>query len=322
MKIKHISAWASLALLVTLILSSAAYAAASKTINTAKGQLHKDYFAIPVSVALKAGYAFVKTEGGVADAAKKVSLDAAAINMPFDKLLAEISAGCLNKQKMSVKSRSSFIWNGDRAELLKIFQTSGKLTIGKWVLVVDRGENLCWMISGLYDAADQKTGEAVLAMIKSSWWTRSEVETLSPPLLGSVSTMRTPFKIAGFRQGALIYTKDGSIPTKEADQALFVISSLQRSCATADMRAEFAKKNITEVERDAKLEIISQSAETIAGLPAVVTVAYTNGTPQSLVYQATLFKNSSVIMLVGIARQNTAKNLEIFHKLTASYKED
>ncbi len=58
-------------------------------------------------------HVFGDRTGGVADAAKKVSLEAAAISMPFDKLLAEISAGCLNKQKMSVKSRSSFIWNGD-----------------------------------------------------------------------------------------------------------------------------------------------------------------------------------------------------------------
>ena len=145
-------------------------ASVPKAMDVAKSPLHKNYFEIPVAVVPRAGYNFKKTESGVADNAKKVSLDAVLLHMPYTRLLDEITNDCLKKGNMEVKSRSSFIWNGSAAELLKIFQPNGKTVIGKWVLIVDRGADTCWMISGAYNAKDTKAAQAMLATIKSSWW--------------------------------------------------------------------------------------------------------------------------------------------------------
>lgn len=318
MKITHAAA----AFMTAAVLFSAAAAyAVPKTIANQKNALHKNYFDIPVSVIPRAGYSLKKTDAGACDAAKKIALEGSVINMPYDRLLDELSSGRLSKEKMSVKSRSSFIWNGDRAELLKIFQPSGGVTMGKWVLIIERGPDLCWMISGVYNSSDMKAGEAVLGMIKSSCWPAREAEEAAPPLLGSVETTGTQFRIAGFRQGSLVYTKDGNIPTKDADQALFVISRTPSDYIVSDRRVDYAREKIMDVERSSKCDIISETNETVAGMPAVVTVAYTSGKEPALIFQALLFKTTDVISLVGIARQNTAKNLEYFHKLTASYKE-
>ena len=156
----------------------------------------------------RAGYNFKKTESGVADNAKKVSLDAVLLHMPYTRLLDEITNDCLKKGNMEVKSRSSFIWNGSAAELLKIFQPNGKTVIGKWVLIVDRGADTCWMISGAYNAKDTKAAQAMLDTIKSSWWPADGTgrPAAAATLPANVNTKGTPFRIAGFRQDSLIYT--------------------------------------------------------------------------------------------------------------------
>ena len=322
MRIKY-KALSAAVLLLGFTAFPAFSAEAPKVIEVAKSPLHKNYFEIPVAVVPRAGYNFKKTESGAADNAKKVSLDAVLLHMPYTRLLEEIANDCLKKENMEVKSRSSFIWNGSAAELLKIFQPSGKTVIGKWVLIVDRGADTCWMISGAYSAKDAAAAQAVLDTLKSAWWPSDDTaqQAVSGTLLANVKTEETPFRIAGFRQDSLIYTKDGRIPTQDPDQALYVISHVSGAYIPSEKRESFAAEHIAEVERGAKLEIISQTQESINGLPAIVTVAYTEGEPQSLIYQAAVFKASRVTMLVGIARRNIPQNLESFHKLTASYRE-
>ena len=323
MRIKYKGLPAAL-LLLGFTVFPASGASVPKAMDVAKSPLHKNYFEIPVAVVPRAGYNFKKTESGVADNAKKVSLDAVLLHMPYTRLLDEITNDCLKKGNMEVKSRSSFIWNGSTAELLKIFQPNGKTVIGKWVLIVDRGADTCWMISGAYNAKDTKAAQAMLDTIKSSWWPADGTgrPAAAATLPANVNTKGTPFRIAGFRQDSLIYTKDGRIPTQDPDQALYVISHVPGQYIPTEKRGSFAEEHIADVERGAKLEIISRTQETVNGLPAIVTVAYTEGEPQSLIYQAVIFKSSKVTLLVGIARKNIPKNLEAFHKLTASYKED
>lgn len=322
MRFKHVTAAAMLALMVAV--NPQSLWAGAKTINVTKNALHRDFFTVPVSIIPRAGFSFKKTDAGIADTAKKICLDGSVINLSYDKFLDELTSGSAGKGKIDIKSRSSFIWNGDRAELLKIFQPGAGVTMGKWVLIIDRGENVCWMITGAYNSADAKASEAVLAMMTSAYWPERETaeEETALPLPGNIDTSRTPFKIAGFRQGSLVYTKDGAIPTKDADQALFVLSRLQSDYIIGDKRIEFANAKINTIERGAKLDIISQTKETVGDIPAVITVAYTADKEPALIYQAALFKNSGVVLMVGIARKNTAKNLDIFHQLTASFKEN
>ena len=303
---------------VALFLAVPFSAEAAKTVSPIRSAFHQSYFALPVQLAAKGGIKLTKTGNGATDKVKKVSFEASELPMPYDELLTELTHGRLEKEKLEVKSRSSFIWNGDRAELLKLFQKNGAMTIAKWVLVIDRGEN-CWLLSGFYNSKNSQTGQAVLDTLKTAWWEKLQAkEEKTPLLLGASDTKGTPFMLAGFRQGSLIYTKDGAIPTKDKDQALFVITSLSREYVPQEERAGRAAALLDKIERGAKLEIISQTEEKIDNSPAVVTVAYT-GT-KALIYQAVIFRPDEVLTMVGIARQNTAKNLESFHKLTASYK--
>lgn len=317
----------ALALLVTaasaaLAVPPALCADAPEVINNKKTVLHKNFFDIPVALVPKMGYNFEKIEGGVVDKKQKVSFEGTLLHMPYSRLIDEIMHDALKKGGMEVKSHFSFIWNGSRAELMKIFADGRGGTIGKWVLIVDRGADKCWMISGSYNSKDMRSAQFVLDMIRSAWWENGDNEEGSGwPLYGGIDPEGTPFRLAGFRQDALIYTKDGRIPTQAADQALFVVSLAAREYIAPEKRAEFALAEVRKVERGAALEIISQTEETIGGAPAVVITAKTKDAAQALIFQAALFHGQRVTMLVGIARGETDANLAHFQKLASTYSE-
>ena len=176
----------ALVIAVSALSSSPALCAeAPEVINNKKTVLHKNFFDIPVALVPKMGYDFEKIEGGVVDKKQKVSLEGTLLHMPYSRLIDEISHDALKKGGMEVKSRYSFIWNGSRAELMKIFAGGRGGTIGKWVLIVDRGADKCWMISGSYNSKDMRSAQFVLDMIRSEWWENGgEGRTAGKSLLG------------------------------------------------------------------------------------------------------------------------------------------
>ena len=319
-RIRFACAALSLVFAAMLALPFASFADAPRVINVQKTVLHKNLFEIPVLIVPKLGYKFEPIEKGVADKKQKVALEGSMIHMPYAQLLDEISHDALKTGNMEVKSRYSFIWNGSRAELMKIFAEGSGGTIGKWVLIVDRGAQKCWMICGSYNAKDMRSAQFVLEMIQSVWWENGAEEAVWP-LYGSVDTTGTPFRLAAFRQDALVYTKDGRIPTETEDHALFVVSSPLREYLAPEKRVEYALGELGKIERDAPLEIISQEEETIAGVPALAITAKTKDESPALIYQTALFHGQRVTMLVGIARGEIDANLAHFQKLTASYAE-
>lgn len=314
----------SLALALILSLSLFAHPALSsdapKVINVEKTPRHREFFEIPAALALPDGYSFVKTDSGIADKKKKIALEASLVHIPCAELLEEIKNDCLKEKKMEVKSQSSFIWNGDRAELIKLFQAGGKTTVGKWVLLVERG-GATWMISAAYSAKDANASQAALDIIKTAWWQQGKTDDTAFESAPAVpDTSGTPFHAADFRSNTLILTKDGKLPTQAPDKALFVVSEAAEARYTEERREAFAKEHLSAVEPGAELEIISNEKKILNGNPAIVTVAYATSEEQrKLIYQAALFRMSKVALFVGIACGNTAENLEYFSKLTDLY---
>lgn len=308
-------------MLALLAIASPAAFAEPKVVNTQKTSSHVSVFTLPVWFAPQLGFSLERVSGGCcADKKKKVSLEAAELRVSYETLLGEFSEENLKNAGMELKLRSDFIWNGSNATLMKVFQ-NGKKTVGKWLLIVDRGA-VSWMISGLYDAKDSSRGAAVLAMIQSVFWENDAAKehfTKYMAPFGSIDTGKTAFKLAGLRQDAFVYTQDGEIPTKSPDGALFVVSRRFDTQLMPEGRLSFAKEALNEVEPGGALEISAESDITADGLPGVEVIANTTGESQKLIYQAILFGPSDSTVMVGIARGGSIEALEAFHTLALSY---
>ncbi len=307
-------------MLFAFVAISAAYADEPKIINTGKTDAHQSIFEIPVYIVPATGLNLTKTRDGCVDKLKKVSIEGSQIRVAYRALLEEFNEQNLKKAGVDLKLKSEFIWNGTPATLLKVFQKSRTSVMGKWILIIDRGQDT-WMINGLYEAKDPKRGEAVLSMLKSVCWDAEDENAALLMPLGNVTAEGTPLRLAGLRQGAFVYTKDGSLPTKSEDGSLFVVSRQRDTCVGLDKQARFAKERLAQIEKGRKFEIISEKNIIIDGLNGIELVAYTEEKPKDLIYQTLLFDYKDSHVLVGIARGNAPENLDIFHKLAESYKQ-
>ncbi len=306
-------------LLFFFLIAGNAAAEGPKEINTEKNPLHRSVFALPVYVVLPESCSFVKSHAGCVDKTKKVSLESSVIRLPYSALLEEFTEENLKKASMELKMKNEFIWNGSSAMLMKIFQKKGSSLVGKWALVVDRGEE-CWMINGLYPAGDQSCGEAVLKTIKSAYW---ENEKSSFPIeipQGNVEVNGTPLKLASLLEGAVVYTKDGFLPTKKDDGSLFVVSRLSNIFVTPDKQLGFAKEKLQMIEKGEKVDIISEKTVMIDGLTGIEIIGYTAGEQTKLIYQTMLFDGKNSHVMVGIARSAIPENLDLFHSTAETFK--
>lgn len=306
-------------LLFFFFIAGNADAEGSKEINTEKSPLHRSVFAMPVYVVLPDGCSFVKSQAGCVDKTKKVSLESSVIRLPYSALLEEFTEENLKKASMELKMKNEFIWNGSSAILMKIFQKKGSALVGKWTLVVDRGEE-CWMINGLYPAKDQKRGEAVLKTIKSAYWENEKSSSSAEIPQGNVDVHGTPLKLAALLDGAVVYTKDGFLPTKKDDGSLFVVSRLSNTFVTPDKQPGFAKEKLQMIEKGEKIDIISEKEVMINGLNGIEIVGYTSGEQTKLIYQTMLFDGRNSHVMVGIAKSDIPENLDLFHGTAETFK--
>ena len=306
-------------LLLLIFMTGSADADDPKIINIEKTPLHMSVFAMPAYVILPEGCNFVMTEAGCVDKSKKVSLEASVIRLPYSVLLEEFNEENLRKDDMELKMKNEFLWNGTSAMLMKIFQKTSSCLVGKWTLVVDRGKE-CWMINGLYPAKDQSRAEAVLKTIKSAFWERAKDFSAVEIPLGSVDVGNTPLKQAGLLDGAVVYTKDGLLPTRKDDGSLFVLSRFSNTLITPDKQPSFAKDRLQKIEIGEKIEIISEKKVTIDGLNGVEIVGYTSGEQKKLIFQTMLFDSKNSHVMVGIAKSGIPENLSLFHNTAETFK--
>ena len=318
MSLKYL--FAAISALFMLITCQGAASAEPAAVTSVRTPEHEELFDIPLLIKPAKGLTLQRHDGGCADKVKKVAVEASEVRVPYETLVQEFSETNLKKAGMNMKLRSEYIWNGSRATLLKIFQKSKTTVMGKWVLLIDRGEK-SWIVNGLYDSKDQKRSEMVLGMLKSSFWEESPVmEQLEAAPLGGIKTDGTPMKLAGIRQGAFIYTKDGLIPTKHEDGAFFVVyRHLNKSLLMPEQRAIYARGELSNIEKGKEPEIISENTVQIDSLSGVEISAYTKEAKKQLLFVTLLFDGRDAIIMSGSANENTIENMDLFHRLSATY---
>lgn len=310
-----------LAITLSLALSAAAAGTATgsqvKIIETQKTPRHKQIFEIPLFVALPQKSSLINTPAGAADKQLGYTLDASVIYMPLELLSREFTEEKLSERGLELKAYSEFLWNGSPAALMKVFRTLGDGKVkGQWVLTIDRRDHT-WMISGAYDAKNQESAAEVVEILKTAWWDKSEdAPTVSDAASAGIDTSGTPFRLAKISSGALIYTKDGRLPTKSSDGAIFVASKTNNAHIAADMQAQFAKEKCVQAALENELEIISEKQSSVSGGNLLEIVARADSEEEeTIIYQTMFFGRSDYNTMVGITNGNE-DNIKYFQKLS------
>lgn len=309
----------TLSLAISIMTAGQSFGDGPKVINTQKTQQHKQIFEIPLLVALPLKSSLVNTPTGAADRHLGYTLDASVIYAPLELLIREFAEEKLSKRGLELKSYSEFTWNGARAALIKIFQPLGDgRTKAQWILTVDRMDHT-WIASGAYDAKNQQSAAEVLEILKSAWWDKSEDALKVPEKAAAViDTSGTPFRLAKISSGALIYTKDGKLPTESGDGAIFIASKINNAHIPADRQDEFAKEKCVRAALENELEIISEKRSAIKGKDLLEIVAKASDEEEEiLIYQTMVFGVASGYnTMVGIAHNGSEEIIKHFRTLS------
>lgn len=306
--------------LVFIIITAAAGtspAGTPKTVTTKKTPYHHEVFEIPLLVKISQSSAMMKTPAGISDKQAKITLEASVLYTPIETLLNEFDGEKLQKRGLELKSSEEFLWNNSRALLMKVFQPLGEGKVkGQWIFVVDRKDHT-WMLNGTYNAENQQRSEKILSILQTAWWDPNEMLAADRTLKDGLDTSGTPFQLAKASSGALIYTKDGKLPTNSRDKAVFVISKIGNSHIPIGKRAEFAKANCADAASGSNLEIISEKNMNNGTLSEIVAKA-DDEKDKAIIYQTMIFSAADYNVMVGITHTTDETNVGYFKKLAES----
>jgi hypothetical protein len=122
---------------------------------------------------------------------------------------------------------------------------------------------------------------------------------------------------------ALLYTKDGVIPTKSPKDPLFVAAPSLGKVTAGDKR-QFAEQRLRQTAETKGLTVESTNPVTIAGLEGYESVAKAEDTQSGIplvVYQAILFDESSYILMQGLVGTELGEQyLPAFKEMARSLK--
>jgi hypothetical protein len=316
-KMRQKTAVLILAVLAAALFSAPAFAG-GKTITTELTPEHKQVFSIPVYMNFSPQFTFTSTDEGCADESAGIAFEGSELHASYDRIVENFSKDKLALEGLDLRSRFDITLNGARAALFKIYNGSGKAVVGKWALLIDRKDR-CWMISGTYDASSAADSDAVVAMLKTAYWDKDAPNTLRINTVGRIRSGVAHFRYAGTEQGAVIFTKDGNLPTAAEDGATFIVSREADRPVPDEQREKFAEDRLALIEKGVPLEIEVKDPLKIAGLHGFKHIAYAKDEAKTLIYQVTLFDNTGCTTMVGMANGEKEKNIKLFNKLASTY---
>lgn len=315
---------AAAAVLITIAAAAGAFAGTDeiKVVTTEKSEKHRQITSLPVYIVLPDGNNFERNGKTIADKNAHVCITLSEAVVPFCDLIGEFRGEALKERGLELKCFDLCRWNGRESALCKAFFTAEeKAHLGNWILLIDSGEST-WLLSGVYDKRDEDASQRALDIVKSTWIEEPELTLLkNSPLreLGRIETSGTAYRYAGTSQGAAVYTKDGLLPTKGADGAIFVLSEARSNYPPPEKYAEVVRRHCAAAVGHEKYRIISEKEVIADGLEGYETVAVTEDGEDNLVYCTVLFDGDKCRKMVGIVCGGE-ENVADFSKMAMSFR--
>lgn len=256
-----------------------------------------------------AGIKLIKPDGfeaaenfdGFQQASTQSSIMAITLPGPFSKATSGFNTAQLKARGMTLKSRENVSIDGRKGILINLTQTAYGIEFAKWIVAFGT-EKETKIVTATFPTANA----IKLSPILKSVVLTAKNDTTPPPILGSdvgFKIVASPkVKLTRVIGKMLMYTKDGTIPSKSPTDPLFVVA---RSFSQVDIgdKKEFATQRLsgtTSIKIDSVTTTDPISIDGLDGYEIVADAKDTDsGTPMT-VYQVMLFDNKSYILIQGI----------------------
>ena len=241
---------------------------------------------------------------------------------PFSESTKGFNEQGLKTQGVVLKKKEEIKVNGNQGLFLTAEQLAYGTNYSKFILVFGDSK-ATYMVNGTFPkevtGLEKDIRESMFSVVYESDLTVDPLSTVS----FTVDTENTKLKFAKSLSGMLLYTADGKLPTESNDKTAFIAGVSIANVQTVDEKLtaitrlkrmpytnlKIDEDRINEIEIDgiSGYEIVGEGLNNSDGL-------------NEFVYQVMLFTDNGYYIMVGTTNDNFEQNLELFKKLSRTFK--
>lgn len=232
----------------------------------------------------------------------------------YSSIINGFTKDALKKKGMELISKQNVKYNNSNATLFNVSQKANGINYLKQVLVFG-DDKITIMVNGIYPEQTKDSENE----IKKSLFTIERNEQLPEKPLESVNysinVEGTDYKYVKSFAGSLIYSEDDKIPTSKG---LIGVSYSLGHKVNSESK-EFAIQRLKKLPNASKAIIKTIDKVTISNMEGYEIVADDNS--KQLIYLVMLFTpDKEYYLIVGQAKDDKEKNLEVYKKVSKTFK--
>jgi hypothetical protein len=240
---------------------------------------------------------------------------------PYEEIVKGLTPEAFKTKGVTIQSKEVLVISSQTCLLYIAEQEAQGYTYSKLMLVFGDHKSTI-MINGMC----LKVMKDELAAIKKSilsmvYNAKLEVKPEDRAVC-EVDVTGTKLKAAKSMSAAMLYSVDGNVPTKSSDKTSFIVAPSLGEGYIGDHKL-FAIQRIEKLPMTSDLKIESTIEVTIASMKGYEIIAYgidDNTGKKALTYQVMLFKGNQYYLMIGKAKDDFPTNLELFKKISKTFK--
>ena len=237
---------------------------------------------------------------------------------PYQSLVDGFTAEALKSRGMTLIKKNPIDFNGFKASLLDLTQSSNGITYRKQLLVFGDTKGTV-LVNGIYPEASKTIEEKIKDALLSTVCSNSQNDNPLEAATFMIDIKDTDFKLIKYMSGSLLYSTDGIMPTEKP--TLIVGNSIAKVPTQNQKKySEERLKKLPRCEQNTMKEIKEINIDNLKGYE-IVADGKTKDNKAELVYQVMLFNESGdYYIIVGRSNEDFDKYLESFRKIAKTFK--
>ncbi len=224
----------------------------------------------------------------------------------------------LRKKGMTLIDKQTIDFDKAKATFIHLSQQANGTTYLKQMLVLGDAKKTV-ILNGIYPAASKDIAAAIKTALLSTTYNEQQNDDPQDAVKFKIEVSGTPFKLAKFISGSLLFSTDGKVPTLKP--TLIVGNSIGNISTTG--QKEFCIERLKKLPRGESNTVKVMNAITIDHLPGYEIIAdgKSKDSQDQLIYQVILFTGTGeYFIIVGSATEDFQTNLQQFKNITQTFK--
>lgn len=228
------------------------------------------------------------------------------------------TADALREKGMTLIDKQTIDFDKAKATFIYLSQqANGTMYLKQMLVLGDHKKTV--MLNGIYPEASKDIADAIKTALLSTTYNEQQNDDPLDAVKFKIEVSGTPFKLAKFISGSLVFSTDGKIPT--LTPTLIAGNSIGNASIT-DQKG-FCVERLKKLPRGESNTVKEINAVTIDHLPGYEIIAdgKSKDSQDQLIYQVILFTGTGeYFIIVGSATEDFQTNLQQFKNITQTFK--